>query len=193
MTRKPASITGVLEERGEYVVTLRAKNALGQAERKFKIVCGDAIALTPPLGWNSWNCFAGAVDDAKVRSAADAMVRSGLTQHGWTYINIDDCWEIKPGSDDPLLKGQPRDAHGMINTNKKFPDMKALCDYIHGKGLKAGIYSSPGPLDLRRLHGELQARRARCPALCRMGLRLSEVRLVLVRRDRQDRNRSARS
>ena len=142
---KTGQITGVLRDRGEYAVTLQAKNGLGQSQRKFKIVCGDAIALTPPLGWNSWNCFADAVDDAKVRSAADAMVRSGLIQHGWTYINIDDCWEIRPGSDDPLLKGEPRDANGMINTNKKFPDMKALCDYIHGKGLKAGIYSSPGP------------------------------------------------
>jgi alpha-galactosidase len=139
-------ITGVVGERGEYAVTLRAKNSLGSAERKFKIVCGDTIALTPPLGWNSWNCFAGAVDDAKVRSAADAMVRSGLINHGWTYINIDDCWEIQPGSDNPQLKGQARDANGMINTNKKFPEMKALCDYIHSKGLKAGIYSSPGPL-----------------------------------------------
>ncbi len=142
---KTGRITGVLRQRGEYVVLLHASNAAGQAQRKFKIVCGDAIALTPPLGWNSWNCFANAVDDGKVRSAADAMIRSGLAQHGWTYINIDDCWEIRAGSDDPLLKGQPRDSHGMINTNKKFPDMKALCDYIHGKGLKAGIYSSPGP------------------------------------------------
>jgi alpha-galactosidase len=139
-------ITGKIAERGEYVVTLRAKNALGEAERKFKIVCGDKIALTPPMGWNSWNCFAGAVDDAKVRSAADAMARSGLIQHGWSYINIDDCWEIQPGSNDPILMGEPRDAQGMINTNKKFPNMKALCDYIHDKGLKAGIYSSPGPL-----------------------------------------------
>jgi alpha-galactosidase len=143
---KTGQITGVIKQRGEYVVVLRAVNGAGKAQRKFKIVCGDKIALTPPLGWNSWNCFAGAVDDAKVRSAADAMVRSGLTQHGWTYINIDDCWEIQPGSDDPKLQGPPRDANGMINTNKKFPNMKALCDYIHGKGLKAGIYSSPGPL-----------------------------------------------
>jgi alpha-galactosidase len=142
---KTGLITGALAERGEYVILLRASNDKGQDQRKFKIVCGDKIALTPPLGWNSWNCFANAVDDAKVRSAADAMVKSGLTQHGWTYINTDDCWEIKPGSDDPLLKGQPRDSHGMINSNKKFPDMKALCDYIHSKGLKAGIYSSPGP------------------------------------------------
>ena len=138
-------ITGRLRSRGECVVTLQATNGAGKAQRKLKIVCGDKIALTPPLGWNSWNCFAVAVDDAKVRSAADAMVNSGLAQHGWTYINIDDCWEVKPGSNDPLLQGQPRDANGMINTNKKFPDMKALCDYIHGKGLRAGIYSSPGP------------------------------------------------
>jgi alpha-galactosidase len=138
-------ITGTIQKRGEYIVIISAKNDLGQDQCNFKIVCGDAIALTPPMGWNSWNCFAAAVDDAKVRSAADAMVRSGLIDHGWTYINIDDCWEIKPGSNDPLLQGQPRDENGMINTNKKFPDMKALCDYIHDKGLKAGIYSSPGP------------------------------------------------
>ncbi len=145
LNAKTGQISGVLPQRGQYVVLLRATNDKGQAQRKFKIVCGDAIALTPPLGWNSWNCFANAVDDGKVRSAADAMVRSGLAQHGWTYINIDNCWEIKPGSNDPLLKGELRDADGMINTNKKFPDMKALCDYIHSKGLKAGIYSSPGP------------------------------------------------
>ena len=139
-------ITGVVNERGTFPVTLKANNALGTASRQLKIIVGDKIALTPPLGWNSWNCFASAVDDEKVRSAADAMVSSGLINHGWTYINIDDCWEIKPGSDDPILMGEPRNAQGMINTNKKFPDMKALSDYIHSKGLKMGIYSSPGPL-----------------------------------------------
>jgi alpha-galactosidase len=131
-------ITGVLKEKGETVVTLKATNDLGTAERKFKIVCGDLLALTPPMGWNSWNCFANEVDDAKVRSAADAMVNSGLINHGWTYINIDDCWEMQGGSS--------RDSKGMIASNGKFLDMKALCDYIHGKGLKTGIYSSPGPL-----------------------------------------------
>ena len=139
-------ITGTLRSRGTYVVTLQAQNSLGSTTREFKIVVGDGIALTPPLGWNSWNCFASAVDDKKVRSAADAMVKSGLINHGWTYINIDDCWEIKPGSDDPILMGKPRNEQGMINTNKKFPDMKALGNYIHSKGLKMGIYSSPGPL-----------------------------------------------
>jgi alpha-galactosidase len=139
-------ITGVVKEKGIHVVMLKAKNALGSSTRPFKIVVGDQIALTPALGWNSWNCFASAVDDSKVRSAADAMVKSGLINHGWTFINIDDCWEIRPETDDPMLKGELRNEKGMINTNKKFPDMKALSDYIHSKGLKMGIYSSPGPL-----------------------------------------------
>lgn len=138
-------ITGTLPQRGTHIVTLRAKNALGTASRAFKIVVGDQIALTPPLGWNSWNCFATAVDDQKVRMAAEAMVRSGLVEHGWSYINIDDCWEIRPESDDPMLMGEQRNEKGMINTNKKFPDMKALSDYVHSLGLKLGIYSSPGP------------------------------------------------
>ncbi len=126
-------ITGVLPDKGTFNVTLHARNARGNADRNLRIVCGDTIALTPPLGWNSWNCFAGAVDDAKVRSAADAMVKSGLINHGWTYINIDDCWQ------------GGRDAQGRIQPNKKFPDMKALADYVHSKGLKIGLYSSPGP------------------------------------------------
>jgi alpha-galactosidase len=126
-------ITGVLKERGTYVVTLSARNARGRAERTLKIVCGDTIALTPPLGWNSWNCFGCDVNEANVRGAADAMVSSGLIQHGWSCINIDDCWEAR------------RDANGRILSNEKFPDMIALTEYVHGKGLKIGLYSSPGP------------------------------------------------
>jgi alpha-galactosidase len=126
-------ISGTLAKAGDYTLQLWAKNARGSNARPLHIVCGEQIALTPPLGWNSWNCFANAVDDAKVRSAADAMVASGLAQHGWTYINIDDCWEAG------------RDAQGNILSNEKFPDMKALGDYIHSKGLRFGIYSSPGP------------------------------------------------
>lgn len=126
-------ITGVIKEKGEFKVTLTAKNSLGQSERPLRIVCGDLIALTPPLGWNSWNCFAGAVSQDKVKAAADAMVKSGLINHGWTYINIDDCWEAG------------RDADGRILSNEKFPDMKALTEYVHGLGLKIGLYSSPGP------------------------------------------------
>jgi len=126
-------ITGKLDKAGTYKVEVHAQNKLGSAKRNLQIDCGDTITLTPPMGWNSWNCFAGAVDDGKVRAAADAMVSSGLINHGWTYINIDDCWEGK------------RDAEGRIQPNEKFPDMKALADYVHSKGLKIGIYSSPGP------------------------------------------------
>ena len=85
------------------------------------------------MGWNSWNKFAGKVDDAAVRGMADAMAATGMKDVGYTYINIDDTWE------------GPRDAQGNVTTNRKFPDMKALADYVHSKGLKIGIYSSPGP------------------------------------------------
>src|SRR3954454_12521892 len=93
----------------------------------------NGLAKTPPMGWNSWNRFAGKVDDAAVRAAADALVASGMKDAVYQYVNIDDTWELD------------RDAQGNMRTNKKFPDMKALADYVHSKGLKIGIYSSPGP------------------------------------------------
>jgi alpha-galactosidase len=143
---KTGMINGSLKQKGEYAVTLSAKNGLGEAKRKLKIVCGPRIGLTPALGWNSWNCFAGAVTAEKAKAAADAMVKSGLINHGWTYINIDDYWEIKPSAtDDPTLQGSQRDAQGRILPNKRFPDMKALTDYVHSLGLKIGLYSGPGP------------------------------------------------
>jgi len=93
----------------------------------------NALVRTPPMGWNSWNKFAGKVDDKTVREIADAMVSSGMKDAGYVYVNIDDTWE------------GPRDAQGNITSNTKFPDMKALADYVHSKGLKIGLYSSPGP------------------------------------------------
>ena len=123
----------------------RAVNALGKAERKFKIVCGDTLALTPQMGWNSWYIWEIRVSDKIMRDAADAMVSTGLIDHGWAYVDIDDCWAVKLDTKDPALGGPPRDAQGNVNPNRRFPDMKALTDYIHGKGLKAGIYTSPGP------------------------------------------------
>ena len=96
-------------------------------------VADNSLVRTPPMGWNSWNKFAGKVDDAAVRGVADAMVASGMKDAGYIYINIDDTWE------------GPRDANGNITSNLKFPDMKALAEYVHSKGLKIGIYSSPGP------------------------------------------------
>jgi alpha-galactosidase len=138
-------ITGKFWNKGEFTVTLVAKNSLGTAEKKFRIVCGDQIALTPPMGWNSWNCFAGAVSEERVKSAADAMVKSGLINHGWTYINVDDFWQNNRDWGDPTLRGPFRDPQGVIVPNARFPDMKGMADHIHSLGLKAGLYSSPGP------------------------------------------------
>jgi len=145
---KTGRISGVLAAKGEFVVTLGAANARGSAEKRFRIVCGDTIALTPPMGWNSWNCFAQTITAEKVKSAADAMVSSGLADHGWSYVNIDDYWQNHLPTDEKPLQDlvRPfRDERGVIASNVRFPDMKGLADYIHARGLKAGIYSSPGP------------------------------------------------
>jgi alpha-galactosidase len=129
---RTGQITGSLKQPGEYPVTLRARNALGTGERKFKIVVGDTIALTPPMGWNSWNAYHGSVTGENVIHAARAMASSGLVDHGWTYINIDDAWQ--------KARGGP--FHG-IQPNEKFPDFQKMCEEIHALGLKVGIYSTP--------------------------------------------------
>lgn len=128
-------ITGKLTKAGEYKMQLKATNAKGSATKNFTVKVGDMLALTPPMGWNSWNCWGLSVSSDKLKSSAQALIDKGLIDHGWTYMNIDDGWE------------QPqRDANGNVVPNKKFPDMKALGDWLHSKGLKFGIYSSPGPL-----------------------------------------------
>ena len=99
------------------------------------------LAATPPMGWNSWNHFACKVSDAVVRAAADAIASNGMKQAGYIYVNIDDCWQGK------------RNEKGIIQPNERFPDMKALADYVHSKGLKLGIYSSPGPLTCAKYEG----------------------------------------
>lgn len=138
-------ITGTTPEPGDYSVTFTVENHLGRATKQFEIISGETLALTPYMGWNSWYVWEGRVTDKIMRDAADAMVSTGLINHGFQYVNIDDCWAVKPGSDDPTLGGPARDPNGMVNANKRFPNMKALTDYIHSKGLKAGIYTSPGP------------------------------------------------
>ena len=138
-------ITGSLAKKGAYRVTFRVTNAYGKAERDFRIVCGDTIALTPHMGWNSWYVWENHVTEKIMKDAADAMVSTGLADHGFMYVNIDDCWAMKAGSKDSLLIGPGRDSLGRINSNGRFPDMKGLTAYIHAKGLKAGIYTSPGP------------------------------------------------
>src|SRR5882757_1748655 len=103
----------------------------------------QTTAATPPMGWNSWNHFAAKVDDKTIRATADIMVSSGMRDAGYVYVNIDDTWEGK------------RSASGEIQSNEKFPDMKALADYVHSKGLKLGIYSSPGAQTCARYEGSL--------------------------------------
>ena len=127
-------ISGKIAGDGEYLVNLTATNSHGTASRILRIVAGNGLALTPVMGWNSWNCWGLEVNDARVRAAAAAFESTGLANHGWTYINIDDGWEAPE-----------RAPNGEIKTNEKFPDMKSLTDYIHSRGFKMGIYSSPGP------------------------------------------------
>jgi alpha-galactosidase len=125
-------LTGRVDAAGEHAVTLIARNARGEDRKALRLVVGERIALTPPMGWNSWNCWAESVDDAKVRAAARAMAESGLVNHGWTYINIDDGWQAWRGP--PAYALRPKD---------RFPDMAALAEYVHGLGLKLGVYSTP--------------------------------------------------
>jgi alpha-galactosidase len=100
-----------------------------------------ALARTPPMGWNSWNHFHCGVSDAIIRAQAAGMAASGMKAAGYTFVNIDDCWE------------GTRDEKGFIHPNEKFPDMRALSDYVHSKGLKLGIYSSPGPKTCAKYEG----------------------------------------
>ncbi len=141
---KTGVISGSVAARGTYKVQLQARNALGRAERTISIVVGDTLALTPPMGWNSWTAHGTGVSDALIRKAAQALIDSGLTAHGWNYVNIDDGWEA-----------DKRNADGTISGNEKFPDMRALGDFLHARGLKFGIYSSPGPFTCGRFLGTL--------------------------------------
>ncbi len=150
-------ITGVLKDKGEYVVTLRAKNALGTAERKFKIVCGPTIGLTPALGWNSWNCFASAVTAEKVRAAADAMVKSGLINHGWTYINIDDFWEVNPKIQRPDAPGPGTGRRGPDSAQPAFSRHEGTDGLRARPGAQDRVVLRAWPADLRRVHRQLSA------------------------------------
>jgi len=152
----PASLhldagTGIIsgtapQSAGEYPLTLHASNARGSSTRLFKLVVGEALALTPPMGWNDWYTYYDRITEKVVRDAADSMIASGMADFGYQYINIDDCWMRKPGAKEPALAGPTRSADGTILPNGRFPDLPGLTAYIHARGLKAGIYTSPGPL-----------------------------------------------
>ncbi len=150
---------------GNYDIEVTAANAHGQARRTIRLAVGDTIALTPPMGWNSWNTLCYRLTAEKAKAAAKAMDDSGLADHGWAYVNLDDWWQMNNtgcprvemrkndfgGREDVI--GPARDASGKIIPNRSFPDMKGLADYIHSFGLKAGLYSSPGPLTCGKCEG----------------------------------------
>ncbi len=129
------ALSGSLEKPGSYTFTVKAKNAKGEQTQRFTIRCGSKIALTPPMGWNSWNCWGLSVTQDKVISSSKALIEKGLADYGYCYMNIDDGWEAPQ-----------RNADGTIAVNEKFPSMKDLGDWLHSEGLKFGIYSSPGDL-----------------------------------------------
>lgn len=128
--------TGVIQGRssseGVYDVDLTVTNTVGRCEQPMRIIIGEKISLTPPMGWNSWNCWAEEITDEIIRTSARQMVSSGLAAHGYSYVNIDAGWQGERGG-----------AFNAIQGNKQFPDMAGLCAYIHSLGLRAGIYSTP--------------------------------------------------
>jgi len=125
-------IRGAAHREGDFSILVRVENRHGKAEKELLIAVGRGLALTPPMGWNSWNAWRRWVDDDKVRAAVDGLVRTGLAARGYSYVNIDSCWQGGRGG-----------KHNAIQPNRKFPDMHALAKYIHDRGLKFGIYSSP--------------------------------------------------
>ncbi len=165
---KTGVITGSLKQAGRTAVAITVTNTKGKATGTITIVGGDdALALTPPLGWNSWNAWGNTVTADKVLAAAEGIVKSGLHRQGYTYINIDDVWEGGNEPNPATGRGRnvagARDANGEPTTNANFPDMKGLVDKIHALGLKAGLYSSPGPTTCQGLgaswqHEEIDAR-----------------------------------
>lgn len=140
-------ISGSITSRDKqtYKTTLVAENTAGKAERELRIVVGDTLALTPPMGWNDWYAHYDRITDSMMRQAADIMVSTGMADVGYQYVNIDDCWMNFVKHKDLKRMGPRRDDQGNILPNAYFPDMAAMTAYIHSLGLKAGLYTSPGP------------------------------------------------
>jgi len=138
-------ITGKSPEKKEtYDLKVTAKNSVGEAKDIIQLKVGDLLALTPPMGWNSWNAGGMSVDQVKVKAASD-VISEKLRGHGWAFVNIDDGWQAVE-----------RNADGFLLTNEKFTDIKGMGEYIHSNGLKFGIYSSPGPQTCGRALGSYQ-------------------------------------
>ncbi len=149
-------ISGVSPAVGTYSVLLRARNRQGEDTRLLRVVSGEVLSLTPSMGWNHWYAHYDRVTDKMMREAADLMISSGMADVGYSYVNIDDCWMNAPKHSDPKRVGPLRDGNGVLIPNQYFPDMPALTAYIHRLGLKAGLYTSPGPLTCGGFAGAYQ-------------------------------------
>ncbi len=125
-------LSGGFGSAGRSTLRFAAEDRSGRIEFSLDLIAGEEIALTPPMGWNSWYCFSESVSDGKIREAARGMVERGLAAHGWNSINIDDCWQGSRGG-----------RFGALQGNERFPDMGALADFIHSLGLRFGLYSTP--------------------------------------------------
>lgn len=125
-------ITGKINIKGTYKSFLKVKNEEGVDEKNFEIVVGTQVSLTPPMGWNSWNCWGKNVDQKKIASAAKAIVDKELIDYGWTYVVIDDAWQ-----------GDRANKKRALQSNEMFPEIEKLSEEIHEQGLKFGIYSTP--------------------------------------------------
>ena len=134
LSESEGALSGKIDKPCVLTFTVTAENARGKASQDFTLKVGEnMIGLTPPMGWNSWNCFGLSVSQEKVMSSAQALIDKGLDDFGYGYINIDDVWEAPE-----------RNPDGTIEANEKFPSMKGMIDWLHERGLKFGIYSSPG-------------------------------------------------
>ncbi len=143
------ALTGRVMQAGRWTIQITARNRHGAHTRSLTLVVEPgALCQTPPMGWNSWNVWAGAISADKVIAAADAMVRTGLADYGYRYVNVDDCWQASRG------------AEGELDGNERFGSMKALGDAIHARGLLYGVYSSPGPRTCAGYEGSWQYERA---------------------------------
>jgi alpha-L-arabinofuranosidase len=138
-------IKGSIAAKGNYYLDITVSNTHGVTSKNLLIKVDALLQLTPPMGWNSWNCWGVSVSEDKVKSSAQALIDKGLADHCWSYINIDDGWQAPA-----------RNADGSLSPNEKFSDMKVLGDWLHHHGLKYGIYSSPGPLTCGGFVGSYQ-------------------------------------
>ncbi len=137
-------VTGMVPSAGIHPLRVSAVNARDRSEVEVQLIFGPAIGLTPPMGWNSWNAHGPTVDDRAVRAAAHALRDSGLADHGWTHVNIDDGWQ------------GARDSGGRLRPNAKFPDLAELGASVHDLGLSFGIYSSPGRTTCEGFEGSFE-------------------------------------